>query len=279
MKKIITLALGVISGVTIPATAMENKEPISEENKKKFFEKIDQKTYFEMFEKIVEKYEETLEESDPKNKWFITERTKYLDKIFSALEIKIPKENMLKIFGDYKVIVHRPPENETLIIGCGNLPPYDLDMCLFGIDDWGDVSAAQEYRENHAHKGCDTLDPDAVRDPTLVGSLDWNNIVELYKEHFNNHKYNKIHFEGYFPFNVDTNKGLLKKHENDFEELLNVNGTVSFDELGTIFIKGEGWTYKGKQLIGEISIEGESEDEIDIKDLITEEDEGREEKE
>lgn len=242
MKKAIFLSLGIALGITGPIKATEEEQNFKINTVKK----IDQETYFKMYGEILKSYEKTLD--DPKDNWFISEREQDLGKIFNTLDISIPKDQMIEIFEKYQVIVHRAPKAKKLIIGCGNLPKYDSELFVYAIDDWGTVEGAKKYRKEHTHEEEDTSDVDFVRDPTIIGSPEWNNLWDLYEEYFK-HKYDHIHFEGYFPFNLDSDEKLLKNHEKYFEGLLNTDGIVTFDDGGVIYNKREGWTRLGEMAI------------------------------
>lgn len=246
MKKTILFCFGIASILLTPLKATETE--IIEIKKNQFVDKIDSDMYSYIYEQFIENCQKKIKDLDDNIEWYLNTRRKDMTNIFDTLKIEIPQDLMLEIFDKYGVIVHRYPENEILIIGCGNMPPYTKGMNVHALDSLNSNENV-EYREKHTHKHADTFDIDFARNSTLIGSLEWHDLTSLYQKYFNNHKYNHIHFEGYFPFEIKNNSTLFKNYENFFKAVLSNDGVVSFDKLGFIYKNNEGWIEKGKKLI------------------------------
>lgn len=153
------------------------------------------------------------------------------EQIFNTLEITVPTYQIKEYYDKYKVILNRPPQHDTLVIGCGNLLPAKEGLLVYYIDNYG--LSGEEYRVKHAHKNCDTIDPDYARNPTIVGAFGITDITGLFK----GHKYKKIIIEGIAiesnPFtdllliNLLTDDGDVKYYKRHFTEYSDKQPTAS----------------------------------------------------
>lgn len=139
------------------------------------------------------------------------------EEVFRALDIQLTPAQVRECFARFGIIVHRQPKERTLVIGCGNLPPYKEGFNVSQIDDYIGHEKQQEYRQKHAHEQCDTIDPDFSRNPTILCSFGHSDITPL----FGRHKYSQIIIEGIqLRGDLDTIK-LINNLLEDSGELIN----------------------------------------------------------
>ena len=124
------------------------------------------------------------------------------EQIFKTLDIKVPASSIRKFYHLDKVIVHRYPQHDTLIVGCGNLLLPLPGITVQFVEDHDGFQNRYQYIADHEHKDCDTIDPDFARNPTIVGAFGINDITNV----FNDHTYKKIILEGiqveHLPFSL-----------------------------------------------------------------------------
>ncbi len=142
------------------------------------------------------------------DKQYCKDRYQYQDlkKIFDTLEIQMDKTEIEQMYQQFDVVVNRQPLNDTLVIGCGNVPAYRNDIFVCCVDDYNNPYAADDtfdcsllktfsidYRHKHGHVNCDTIDVDFARNPTIVGCFGEGkvNFVPVFK----GHKYKRIVLE------------------------------------------------------------------------------------
>ncbi|MFK7826774.1 MAG: hypothetical protein AB8G05_21710 [Oligoflexales bacterium] len=158
---------------------------------------------------------------------------------------------------------NRNVTSNKLIIGCGNL--IDLPLYERFFDEKIDshfpphieqgfnpdyIEASLKYALRHRHEGFDTLDLNALMNPTVVGQLGGRHT--LAGSIFPEHKYEVIYFEGSFP-PVDD----LLKIENEFDKMLSSSGRVEYvcEREGkwiknkVLYEARKGWTEEGLAMI------------------------------
>lgn len=204
--------------------------------------KIDEISYFNLIQEQINEMQkfETMD-----LQWYLKVRHSNQEKIFSTLDIQLPKDKIVEYFTKYGVIVNRMPQHDILIVGCGNLPKYQEDIFAHMIDNYGEK--APLYRSKHSHPEADTIDPDYARNPTIIGYFASQLLTDLFKDEFDyQHKYKEIIFEGYFPSEIRHDQYYKNAHAEEFEDLLQKDGIVTLDQGNRnnrkiIYIQGKGW--------------------------------------
>lgn len=194
MKKLFLLLVGTC--LTNTVSAMDNYDETTQASRSS--KKISEKTYIDL-----------AKQSATGNMSFsIEKRANIMTPIFESLNIRLSLEEIVDTFNKHKVIMNRKPKNSHLRIGCGNLPSYNPEICVFYIDDYGKDDPT--YRARHQHSDEDTLDPDFARNPTIVGKID-----ELDPAAFKGHLYQKITTEGFIALPFDMIPDYVSFYQED----------------------------------------------------------------
>lgn len=197
---------------------------------------IDETSYFNLVKKQIDEMQE-FESMDIT--WFLNDRRHNQEKIFSTLDIQLPKDKIIEYFNKYEVIVNRLPQHDILIVGCGNVPSYQENIYAYMIDDFGEE--APIYRSNHSHPEADTIDPDYARNPTIIAYFANQPLTDLFKDEFDyQHRYKEIKFEGYFPLQITYDQEYKDAHADEFEFLLQKDGIVTLED-DVLYTQGKGW--------------------------------------
>jgi len=150
-----------------------------------------------------------------------------------------------------KVIILREYNNEdTLILGCGNDPCYaggtpthledqNLNSVHAHSHEYARLAYWREYRTNHLHTGCYTVNPSIGYNPSIIGHFGIDDFRHLPAGCFK-----EIVFEG-FRLEPEDNVCTIR----DVLHLLCEGGSVHFPEDDRITSKFDGKLYNGKCII------------------------------
>ena len=97
---------------------------------------------------------------------------------YEDLEVTINKEEMQQKATDCGLFFLRQPSKDKLIIGDGNLTPNDRKVHY--IDYY--AGSGHIYRSEHRHEDADTIDPDILRNPTIVSDILLSNPQQLLRK-------------------------------------------------------------------------------------------------
>lgn len=189
LASIITYSISAVS-------AMDCSDEIKESSPN--FKKISENTYIGLTRSIEDQQQSTL----------TFQRAGIMTPIFESLDIRVSEDEILNAFQQYGVIMNRKPQHSELVIGCGNLPAHNHQICVHFIDNYGETAAA--YRKKHQHLHQDTLDLDYARNPTYVADLH-----SLNPAVFQGFRYQKICTEGVMILPVDYVPSYYSFLEND----------------------------------------------------------------
>jgi hypothetical protein len=120
---------------------------------------------------------------------------------YQDLKIELPHSEIENTYEKYGYVPLRKfGVKKRLVFCCGNLTPQDRN--IYSID-YGYGEGCQ-YRKEHQHEDADTIDPDILRNPTVVGAFYEDQVfyekygkpIDKLKEFFPRHHYTCIHVEG-----------------------------------------------------------------------------------
>ena len=140
----------------------------------------------------------------------------------NGLSYKQMKKNVERM----RAIVNRKPENDTLIIGCGNMLDRLDGLIVKSIDDQTRDGEYYDYRSRHKHVHCDTISDDWAKNPSIVAEFGARDITYLFK----GHQYKKIILEKMDPREGEYFFDLEKMYgEIVLYNLLKDDGELLFD--------------------------------------------------
>ncbi len=99
---------------------------------------------------------------------------------YHLLDIKMDMKSIESTFEKHKVIQLRPYNGEKyLVIGCGNTPISYGEIDLDALDM---PAHFIDYRKDHQHTGCYTINPDIRWNPSMVVAYGHVDLTPLFKE-------------------------------------------------------------------------------------------------
>ena len=164
--------------------------------------------------------------------WVINEDAK-----FDELDIDLADYEIEEIYKKYGVIQLRKYSNQdTLIIGCGNRPLYTCGgeylnniEKLNNIKDKEQRELLKNYREDHSHNGCCTINPDMGYNPTVIAHYGYQKLP------FPDKSFSRIIFEGFCLESEDRDYAIYAI--TDLIRLLKSGGEVITDNGDNYIVK------------------------------------------
>jgi hypothetical protein len=128
----------------------------------------------------------------------------------------------------------RKPKSKFLLLGCGNISPYQIGSGVDEIDNIG-----SDYRDIHSHEGFDTIDADFAKNPSLIAAIpifdsEKSSVFDerFFEKYPIENRYEAIYLEGLIS---PTSKEISSKQAKFLLRLLAKNGKI----FQTSHISGE----------------------------------------